>query len=503
VAVGACAALADFDGPAPVAWRWAQSTSASPAGAPIVMGNTVFAAVGGRIYALDKATGNQVWRFPLAEPLATNFRTGAAMGNGFIVAADDNRTLYAVDTTTGVLKWQTTSDATLSGPPVVVGNHVVFGTMPSGLMSVDAATGKPEWKEPVKLAANPYPTMAVWQDTVIVLTNEPSVLGFSMSTNKVTWSVKASQLSGLSVPTVYGDNVYVNTGNYLTALRCSNGGKRWDARLDQNLAFGPAASDSGVAVVTTAGILYSFDTMGKFMFKTGVDLDSSPVATPSYVGKLVAVGTENGSLNVVDPRSGEVVFNYIIPPLFRGAKISGGGTSTEEEVKYTTVSGPAIASGDTMLVLARDGSLLAFDKNLGVDLTAPKVKMTWPNPGDQVSGQPPMELWFKIEDAASGVNANTVQVKIGGNAYTGSYTKDGFLCVRISAIGGNRPLMDGRAEIVISASDWLGNKVEAPFVLSIDNTIAPLGAPPAKDAATTGGRAGGAKGGKQGGGAGG
>lgn len=473
------AAFADFDGPAPVAWRWAQPTSAVPGGKPLVDGDMVYAAVGGRMYALERQTGNQVWRFPVAEPLESNFRNGAALGNGIMVAITDNRTVYAVDKATGALKWQYTSNASVTGTPVIAGDHVVFGTLPEGLMSLSIKDGQPEWKEPLKLKGMPYPNMTAIGDSVVLLTNAPSITSINVGTGKQNWSVGAGNLSANSMPSVFGDTIYINTGYYLTALRGSNGAKRWDKRMDENLAFGPAASEQGVAVVSISGTVYTFDTQGNYVFKKGIKLGSSPVSQPSFVGKMVAVGTENGSLNIVDPKTGDMVYNYVVPPLIKGAKVSGG-SGGDDEIKYVQVAGAASAAGDTMLVLVRDGSMLAFDKTLGVDLTAPTVGMIWPNPGDQVAGAPPLELWFKIEDAASGVNPNTVKITIAGTEYNGNYTKDGYLSVAISAVGANKPLMDGRAEIVVSASDWLGNHVDAKYVLSVDNTLPPMGGPPRK-----------------------
>jgi hypothetical protein len=177
-----------------------------------------------------------------------------------------------------------------------------------------------------------------------------------------------------------------------------------------------------------------------------------------------------------------------------------GSDSKETEVKYVNVAGPATTAGDTMLVLARDGSLLAFDKKVGVDLTAPNVSMIWPTAGDQVNGQPPLEVWFKIEDAASGINPASVGVKVGGTDYAGNYLKDGYLWFKISTSGPNRPLSEGRAEITVTAADWMGNKTEAKFVLNVDSTIPAIGGPPRKDSDAGSSPGGGfGKGGKGGG----
>ena len=50
---------AQVDGPTPLAWRWAAPTSVAPSGAPTIVGETVYVAVGSRIYAMDRETGNQ------------------------------------------------------------------------------------------------------------------------------------------------------------------------------------------------------------------------------------------------------------------------------------------------------------------------------------------------------------------------------------------------------------------------------------------------------------
>lgn len=139
-------------------------------------------------------------------------------------------------------------------------------------------------------------------------------------------------------------------------------------------------------------------------------------------------------------------------------------------------SAPAILSGTMLLVPARDGSLIAFDKDLGVDLTPPKVKMTFPNPGEQVSGQQ-LYLMFTLEDEASGVNPSTLKVTVDGQPLEYKLQRDGTVLVYFSNFGKNKPLSDGRKDIVLSVSDWLGNQAEQHFALSIDNNLRPLTAP--------------------------
>ena len=86
----AAAASAQFDGPAPLAWRWVQPTNAAPSGAPLVSGETIYTAIGGRVFAIDRASGNLRWRYPQVEPIDGAFRTTPVLVNGVLVAASDN-----------------------------------------------------------------------------------------------------------------------------------------------------------------------------------------------------------------------------------------------------------------------------------------------------------------------------------------------------------------------------------------------------------------------------
>jgi len=166
-----------------------------------------------------------------------------------------------------------------------------------------------------------------------------------------------------------------------------------------------------------------------------------------------------------------------------------GGTTSTTTTANTDIpvspAGPGLVSGNTLLVLAEDGSLLAFDKDLGVDLTGPAVKMVWPNSGDDVSGQPPLELIFKLEDFASGINEKTIKITINDKPANFRFGRDGYAVVGFSEFSlaslqaqdkylANKPLADGPKAIVVEVSDYLGNVTKTTYRLNIDNVLKPL-----------------------------
>lgn len=469
VVFGGLPTMAQISGPIPLSWRWAQSTSVSPMGSPVVEGDRVMVAVGSRMYGLDRRTGNQLWRYPAGEPLAGHFRSGCVLAQNTLLANADNKTLYAVDATTGAPKWQYLSPDPFFGPPVVAGNFVVAQYANGSLMAVELENGNAAWAEPYQVPEGILGNLAGHAGNVIYFTQDFKAQSFDVAARRLNWTATFSTLNPGTTPVVLGEVFYVNTGTFVTAVNAGTGRARWQQDCGEPLTLAPGVSPSHVLVVSTEGRFFVLDSTGRFIVRRGQDLGSLAVTAPGALDKLFAICTSNGSINLIDPLTGDIVWNYIVRPMHRDA------TSDPKAPKYVAAAGPPILAGETLLQLALDGSLLAFDPTTGVDLTAPTIKMTFPNPGDQVSGQPPLVLQFVIEDEATGLNIDSVKVEINGAAMSHEITRDGVLSVRFSLAGGNRPLMDGRKEIVVTASDWKGNERKQSFSLTIDNTLRPVG----------------------------
>jgi len=294
-----------------------------------------------------------------------------------------------------------------------------------------------------------------------------------------------------------------------------NGGLKWQRDLGETAYFSPAVSAEGIAAVTESGKVFLFDSNGTARRNSKgapmiVDIASRPVAPPSAVGKLFAVPTVNGAVNLIDPVKGEVVWSYVIRPLTAGLKVTGSSGSATDPNTLIAIpaAGAAVLNGNTMYVLAADGSLLAFDKELGVDLTGPDISMLWPQQGIQTgtaSDRGPLEVFFRVSDEATGVNPKTVSVKLDGKDMQWEMYRDGTIAMKIGLNEKNKPLPDGRATFEVSASDWMGNRSTTKFSITVDNTLATVGRPASTNTQGGGGIGGGGVGGggRRGGGGGG
>ncbi|MBX3117911.1 MAG: PQQ-binding-like beta-propeller repeat protein [Fimbriimonadaceae bacterium] len=524
-------ALAQFSGPIPLAWRWAYSTPVSPTGAPVVSKGMVYAAVGQRMFALDMETGNQKWRYPLADPIPGYFRNGLVLVGDVVVAVGDNQIVYGVTADRGEAKWAYASDVPIVGQPVVVGNIVLFMLSDSTLMAINGATGEKVWNAPYKVFAGLTGQLASYGNSVLFYSSDNSLTSLNVLSMKVDWNRRFTNVNTDSQPAVYGDYVYASAGSYVVCLTARSGGVRWQQNTGEPLMFAPAVSSEGVFAVTRDGKAFLYEPLGgapKLRGKT-IELGSYPSVRPSAAGKMFVQPTTAGSIVAVNPATGDVVWSFLIRPLAgtsfttedpsssgRGGSGRGGGAGfgggggggglaggggaggaggqaqppTNQIPLAIPASGPVVLSGKTLLVLAQDGSLLAFDPDNGVDLTGPKINMIWPNPGDLVGG-PPLEMLISIDDEATGVNSSTVRIEVDGEEMEFEYGRDGLAIVRISPYTKNKPLSNGRRTIKVTATDWMGNTTVKEYGVTVDNALPPSVRPASTNPGQTGGRTGG------------
>lgn len=529
------------------------------------MQDTVFVASGQRVYALGRTDGNQKWRYPSGEPNASDFKGTPLLAGGLCIVAAGNNTVYALDAANGNLKWSYVSESPVVGTLVSNGSIVAFSVADRSIMALNLADGSPFYANtdgtpnPLNITDGITGKIAIWNDSVLVIGGGRSLYSISLPTRKTLWKVDFDDLGADAMPVVTKTNVFITSGSYVVGLSAGTGTSLFQKDVGTDIAFNPAVSEDGIGVVTKDGHVFALSITGDLLTKTGIDLGSDPYAAPTAVGKgLYVVPTTGGSICLVDTKKGTLLWDYPVRPIGgiqdsnaantngaggRGGKGGGfgspgpgglgggggadggiggaggigggqgigggggaggaGGQRNRRPTRILTIqaAGPAILAGNTLMMLGRDGSLLAFDKDLGVDFTAPTVKMTFPNAGDQVNPNPPLELVFQIEDEASGVNLSTLKVMIDGKEYEYEATPDGFAVVKFSIITKNKPMRDGRHKIQVVVSDWMGNVRKEDFVLTSDTNL-PLTILPGTPQRGRNGAPGGGPGGGLGGGGG-
>ena len=530
-------AAAQFDGPAPLAWRWQQSSTVSPSGTPLVDGNTIYYNLGSRVYAIDRETGNTKWKFPNAAPFTGVAKRSPVMVNGVVCVYTDQKEIYGINPNTGELKWVYQAPFQISGQIVAVGNNIAFPMDGGNVMGVDTGTGQSIYKDPVSGVESSYrildgmrgPIYSDGRDIVAFFDNRNFLQAFNLSTRKPAYKLNFGSTPPDGSMTSTEGYFYVYTGTFVACINSFSGTVKWQTPTAERMMFSPAVGGGSVLCVSQSGNAYVFDMAGNAMnSKKPINLGSQPAVRPTNVGKKFIVATANGALHLIDPSKGTEDWQYFVRPMndaarnankstsgggglgggpsggggfgggpsggggfggagggpsggggFGGAGGQGGqsgnrGTTSNEPIVTVEVSAPIALAGKTLLVPAVDSSLLAFDLEAGVDLTGPDVKQVWPTPGEIVSGKVGQDFIFKIEDEASGVNISTLKMDFDGVAYNFEFGRDGYLVCPISQSKRNNMLSAGRHTVHITATDWMGNTTVYTATVRIDNTLDPL-----------------------------
>jgi outer membrane protein assembly factor BamB len=126
---------------------WLSKTNGILISSPLVYGGLCYVGSNGFMNALDCATGRKKWRYAVPGEVSS-----AALYNNLLIFRADAQ-VYAIDAMSGKeLRWQANAENnTLSALcPVVVGDKVIFAGPNKTLCAVEATTGKSIWETSLK-----------------------------------------------------------------------------------------------------------------------------------------------------------------------------------------------------------------------------------------------------------------------------------------------------------------------------------------------------------------
>ncbi|MBV9149904.1 MAG: PQQ-like beta-propeller repeat protein, partial [Candidatus Eremiobacteraeota bacterium] len=146
---------------------WKSQTKGPVSSSPAVWNATVYAAsVDGAVYAVNALNGKLKWRFDTAgerrftalgihgiipknemmpDPFDM-FISSPVIDNGTLYIGSGDHNVYALDATTGALRWKFTTGDVVHASPAVSGGVVYVGSFDRYFYALDAATGALRWK---------------------------------------------------------------------------------------------------------------------------------------------------------------------------------------------------------------------------------------------------------------------------------------------------------------------------------------------------------------------
>lgn len=325
-------------------------------GSPVIADGVVYAGTrdedgdgNAAMHAVDLATGTQLWE----TEVPSSIHGSPAVADGAVFVPTVRGTLFALDATTGSVRWQ--RDPEPSGneynqrsysyySPAVADGKVYwayqtrYGKASQGLLvALDTVTGDAVWEAPMTGATMSDGTPAVADGRVYVGNQTASrVLAYDAETGARQW-VSSDVLGGWQdgIPTAAGGRVFIGSNNGLVARDAATGADLWTYRSPHSSKVSSGSTPSAAAVE----------------------------------GDTVYMGFPSGAVTALDARTGAVLWDRLLP----GGTYDGG------------VHSSPVVSGETLFVGANNGFLYALDRLTGQPLWDYEVG-TWMGSGPAVSG---------------------------------------------------------------------------------------------------------------------
>lgn len=252
--------------------------------------------------------------------------------------------LYALDLESGDVVWKVETEGAIVGSPSVAGDRVLVGDSDGFLYAYDARKGgNPLWTFPREGHLGRVWSQAAVQDGAVYFgALDHQVYAVDLETGAPLWS-RPFEADGAIAgkPLVANGRVYVGAfDRWLYALDASTGEQL--ARVQGGSWFwsGPVSDGSFIFATNLDGKLYLWDGVSDqtaWEFET----DGAIVAPPVLVGEdLVAVGSEDGSVYVLQRGSPREVWKYTVGSAIRA---------------------PLAVDGEIIYVSATDNTLRALD----------------------------------------------------------------------------------------------------------------------------------------------
>jgi outer membrane protein assembly factor BamB len=249
------------------------------------------------VYALELATGRQRWRAVL-DP-GTDLQWAAPVVDGGQVLVADTLShpgsapgshLHALDAGTGRRRWKADLHAPEQGffaePPVVAGGLAYLPTASRMLVAVDTRTGRQVWRD-----QGGFPLVAGVRAGLLIALVDDILVGFDPATGARRWQTPAGSGPGERWAVLDGDAVLVAGAGAVAATDPATGAVRWRAAVGDAVGR-PVAAGGRVYVATRTRLVALDRASGREAWRSSrLRLASAPVVAPDRVVAATSDGT--------------------------------------------------------------------------------------------------------------------------------------------------------------------------------------------------------------------
>ena len=329
---------------------WSKPTADGvTATAAIVDGQVYVGTLGGQVWCLDLATGDEVWTYETELPddsFRPGFNAAATVAFGAVFLGDEEGVLHAIDRKTGQARWTYATDGEIdaAATPVTLdaGDSILVGSHDGRLYCLDAASGDVRWTYEVgdRISCS----TAIDGDRTFLAGCDGELHVVNIQTGESVGQIPLGSPT-LAAPSLRDGTLYVATqGGTVLAIDPQSpdpdATQKWLREFGGDIRSSTAVTDDIVLVGNrdkTLRALSRADGATRWEKRVRSRIDSSPV----IAGELAFFGASDRTVYGVRLSDGEEVWSH---------KTSRG-----------VVASPAIADGYLVIgVEGPKGALLGF-----------------------------------------------------------------------------------------------------------------------------------------------
>ena len=274
-------------------------------GTPAVAGGLAYiGGYNGKIYAFDSGTLQKRWIFPVEDNLQP-IVGGTAVANDivYVGAADEKESwkLYALDAATGNEIWHFDTGDKIWSTPVVSGEAVYFGCFDHKLYALDTESGDELWQFAAEgaIAATPL----VFDGTVYIGSFDRHVYAVDTASGNLKWQFMGENWFW-ATPVVYQDIIYAPClDGKVYVLGAESGLKLDEYDLGSPVSSSPVMVDSTVVLASQDGMIYAIDA-GSGQLRQLVDVGTAIYGPLSTSQGIVYIHTQDLKIHAVDANTG-------------------------------------------------------------------------------------------------------------------------------------------------------------------------------------------------------
>lgn len=284
---------------------------------PVVNGDRIYVAdIRGEVTALDRHSGERIWRKRLDEGVSG----GVGFGGGLVLVATYDAQVIALDAEDGSERWRQRVSSEVLSAPQSNGSVVVAQSFDGSLSALDHETGRVRWVYEatmplLTLRGNATPLIA--GSTVYAGFANGKIVALELADGLIAWEQRVAIPQGRSElermvdvdasPMLVGNILFAASyQGELVALSRATGRPLWSQPVS---SFNDLSAGQGNVYVTTAdSAVRAYSVSSGIMGWENEELLRRKLTAPTAVSNYVAVGDEEGGyLHVLTQSEGELV----------------------------------------------------------------------------------------------------------------------------------------------------------------------------------------------------